>query len=100
MDGAVGYLIKVAIELKDRAEKAKSNKKQCRNLAERTFLLVNGIPKMCPVSLEPAIDSLRTVLNGALDLVNEFGSANWFSRMWNVNQTLVQFQELHLRLSH
>ena len=99
MDVAVGFLVKVATELKDRADKVKSNKKQCCNLAGRSFLLVNSLPKKCPLSLEPAIDSLRTVLNGALDLVKEFESVNWYKRMFSVNQTLVQFQELNLRLS-
>ena len=99
MDAAVGFLIKVATELKDRAEKVTSNKEKCCNLAERSFLLVNKIPKKCPLSLEPAIGSLRTVLNGALDLVKEFESEKWFKRMFSVNQTLVQFQELNDRLS-
>ena len=99
MDGAVGYLIKVAIELKDRAEKVQTNKEQCRKLAGRASILVNGIPKTLPVRLEPAIDSLRSVLNGALDLVKEFESTTWYKRMWNVNQTLEQFQEINLRLS-
>ena len=78
MDAAVGFLIKAAIELKDRAEKAKSNKIQCKQLADRISSLVHGIDpkKKSPEEVKFAIDRLRTEITAAKALVEEFRSTN------------------------
>ena len=100
-DLGVSALISLALHIKKASDNAKSNKNQCIRLANRVSFLVNCLPKNNPkASLTEGIETLRTLLNSARDLIDAFTDAKLFTskqvaRMWNANQVRDKFKDLN-----
>ena len=99
-DLGVSALISLALHIKKASENAKSNKNQCIRLAERVSFLVKFLPKNNPkASLAEGIETLRTLVNSAKDLVDTFTDEKWYMRMWNATQVRDKFKELNERIT-
>ena len=99
-DLGVSALISLALHIKKTSEIVKYNKKQCLDLAERAHDLVqvlreNEKMENNPKSFSRGIEKLRTILNSAKDLIDNFTDEKFFMKFWRANQASVHFKDTH-----
>jgi hypothetical protein len=99
-------VIQVGLEIREICRTVKANKKQCAILGERIEIimeLIKGIPQdqLCIPAQTAALDQLRIVLEGALDLISTFldsGNDGFASRLWRCKGYSKKFKQVLERL--